>query len=108
MCSTMGASLYDNVPFDIVSDFNRIISLGEGAQWLMVLNDAGIYSLAELLERARKEPGKLRYPTSGAGTTVTICSSVNRLFFMGSSSHGSHLPRNYWSGKTGQVRSLSV
>ncbi len=36
---------------------------------------------------------------------VTICSSENRLFFMGSSSGGSHLPRNQCLGESGQVTS---
>jgi tripartite-type tricarboxylate transporter receptor subunit TctC len=69
MVNTMAASLYDNVPFDIVGDFAHVASFGEGAQWLVVRSDAGINSLAELLERARKEPGKLNYATSGAGST---------------------------------------
>ncbi|MBZ0224945.1 MAG: hypothetical protein K8F51_03090, partial [Comamonas sp.] len=41
---------------------------------------------------------------SASRSTVTICSSVNRLFLMGSSADGSHLPRNHWTGKTGQVK----
>ncbi len=69
MVNTMAASLYDNVPFDIVGDFAHIVSLGEGAQWLVVRSDAGINSLADLLDKARKEPGKLNYATSGAGST---------------------------------------
>ncbi len=39
------------------------------------------------------------------GRIVTICSSENRLFFMGSSSGGSHLPRNQCLGESGQVTS---
>lgn len=69
MVNTMAASLYDNVPFDIVGDFAHIMSLGEGAQWLVVRSDAGIHSLADLIDKARKEPGKLNYATSGAGST---------------------------------------
>jgi hypothetical protein len=34
---------------------------------------------------------------------ATICSSVNRLFLMGSSLSKSHLPKNHWSEETGQV-----
>jgi hypothetical protein len=34
---------------------------------------------------------------------ATICSSLNRLFLMGSSLSKSHLRRNYWSEETGQV-----
>jgi hypothetical protein len=45
---------------------------------------------------------------SASRKTSTICSSVNRLFFMGSSRDGSHLPRNYWSEETGQVRMNSA
>jgi hypothetical protein len=33
-------------------------------------------------------------------------SSVNRLFLMISSLSRSHLPRNYWTGETGQVTPL--
>lgn len=69
MVNTMAASLYDNVPFDIVGDFAHIMSLGEGAQWLVVRSDASIHSLADLIDKARKEPGKLNYATSGAGST---------------------------------------
>lgn len=69
MVNTIAASLYDNVPFDIVGDFTHIVSLGEGAQWLVVRSDAGINSFADLLDKARKEPGKLNYATSGAGST---------------------------------------
>jgi hypothetical protein len=34
---------------------------------------------------------------------ATICSSLNRLFLMGSSLSKSHLHRNHWSEETGQV-----
>src|SRR5678810_886595 len=40
---------------------------------------------------------------SASRSTATICSSVNRLFLMGSSLSKSHLHRNYWSEETGQV-----
>src|SRR5690606_37097915 len=40
---------------------------------------------------------------SASRSTATICSSVNRLFLMGSSQDGIHLPRNQWSEETGQV-----
>jgi hypothetical protein len=34
---------------------------------------------------------------------ATICSSLNRLFLMGSSLSKNHLHRNYWSEETEQV-----
>lgn len=69
MVNAIAAGLYENVPFDFVNDFAHVASLGEGAQWLVVRSDTGIQSLAELLERARREPGALNYSSSGAGTT---------------------------------------
>ena len=38
---------------------------------------------------------------------ATICSSLNRLFLMGSSLSKSHLHRNYWSEETRQVRGIA-
>lgn len=69
MVNAIAAGLYSNVPFDIASDFAHVASIGEGAQWLVVRPDAGIASLAELIERARREPGKLNYASSGPGST---------------------------------------
>jgi hypothetical protein len=40
---------------------------------------------------------------SASRKMATICSSVNRLFLMGSSLSKSHLPKNHWSEETGQV-----
>lgn len=69
MVNAIAAGLYDNVPFDFVNDFTHVVSLGEGPQWLVVRSDAGIQSLADLIERAKREPGALNYASSGAGST---------------------------------------
>lgn len=69
MLNTIAAGMYDNVPFDIVNDFAHIGAIGGGAQWLVVRSDAGIGSVADLVAQAKKEPGKLNYASSGAGST---------------------------------------
>jgi tripartite-type tricarboxylate transporter receptor subunit TctC len=69
MLNTIAQGLYENVPFDIVKDFEHVGAIGEGAQWLVVRPDAGFGSLQELVERARREPGRLNYASSGAGST---------------------------------------
>jgi tripartite-type tricarboxylate transporter receptor subunit TctC len=69
MMNTMAASLYEKVPFDINKDFVHLGSLGGGGQWLVVRSDLGINSLQQLIDEARKNPGKLNYATSGAGST---------------------------------------
>jgi tripartite-type tricarboxylate transporter receptor subunit TctC len=69
MLNTIAQGLYENVPFDIVKDFEHVGAIGEGAQWLVARPDAGFGSLQELVERARREPGRLNYASSGAGST---------------------------------------
>lgn len=69
MLNTIVQGMYENVPFDIVKDFEHIGEIGKAAQWLVVRSDAGINSFEELLQRAKREPGKINYASSGAGST---------------------------------------
>lgn len=69
MLNTIAQGLYDNVPFDIVKDFEHVGAIGEGAQWLVVRSDAGIHSFQDLLQKAKQAPGKIDYASSGAGST---------------------------------------
>lgn len=69
MVNTIAQGLYERVPFDIVADFAHASGIGGGAQWLVVGSGAGITSFADLLQQARREPGKLNYATSGQGST---------------------------------------
>ena len=69
MLNTIAQSMYDHLPFDIVGSFEHIGAIGEGAQWLVVRSDAGIGSLQALIEQARREPGRINYASSGAGST---------------------------------------
>lgn len=69
MLNTIAQGMYPNVPFDIVNDFEHIGAIGEGAQWLVVRSDAGIASFQDLLQQAKREPGKVNYASSGAGST---------------------------------------
>jgi tripartite-type tricarboxylate transporter receptor subunit TctC len=72
MMNTIAAGIYDNVPFDILGDFVHVGGIVGGGQWLVVRTDTGITSLADLLQRAKREPGKLNYATSGAGSTAHL------------------------------------
>ena len=69
MVNTITAGLHEKLPFDIVGDFVHISAIGGGAQWLLARADGGPASLADLLARAKREPGKLTYASSGAGST---------------------------------------
>lgn len=69
MLNTIAQGIYEKVPFDIVTDFAHVGSIGGGAQWVVVNSQSGIESFADLLARAKLEPGKLAYATSGQGST---------------------------------------
>lgn len=69
MVNTITAGLHDQLPFDIVGDFVHVGLIGGGAQWLVARAEAGFTALAELLARARAQPGRLDVATSGAGST---------------------------------------
>lgn len=69
MVNTIAAGIYDNLPFDITRDFSHIGSIGAAAQWLVVRSDAGFGSMQELLAKARAEPGRINYASSGNGST---------------------------------------
>lgn len=72
MVNTISAGIYDNLTFDINQDFAHIGAIGAGPQWLVVRADAGIDSLQDLIEQARKTPGKINYASSGIGSTAHL------------------------------------
>jgi len=61
--------LAKNVPYDPVKDFTPIAMLSEAVLVVATSLPSGITSMKELVERARQQPGKLFYGTSGVGTT---------------------------------------
>lgn len=69
MLNTIAQGMYENLSFDIAKDFEHIGAIGEGPQWLVARSDAGINSLPDLLQQSKREPGKINYASSGAGST---------------------------------------
>lgn len=69
MVNTIAQGMYDKVPFSIVDDFVHVASIGGGEQWLVANAQTGPRSFAEMLEQARREPGRLNYASSGQGST---------------------------------------
>jgi tripartite-type tricarboxylate transporter receptor subunit TctC len=61
--------LAKNVPYDPIRDFTPIAMLSEAVLVVAVSNVSGINSMQELVARARREPGKLFFGTSGVGTS---------------------------------------
>lgn len=64
--------LYKQLGYDVARDFAPV-SRGVIAPMVVVVHpDAKVRTLAELLERGRKEPGKLFYGTAGTGSPLYI------------------------------------
>ncbi len=62
--------LYKKMPYDPVKDFQPITGLGKGGQVLVVKADAPYKTVADLLAKARKEPGKLSFGSGSSSSRV--------------------------------------
>jgi len=58
-----------NVPYDPVKDFTPITIVGTAPQAIVVPSAMPVKTVGELLEFARRNPGKVSYGTSGVGTS---------------------------------------
>ena len=62
--------LYKKLPYDPVKDFAPVTGLGKGGQVLVVGAGAPYKSVADLLTKARKEPGKLSFGSGSSSSRV--------------------------------------
>ncbi|GAA4343786.1 tripartite tricarboxylate transporter substrate binding protein [Pigmentiphaga soli] len=65
----VNASLYKNLPYDTLKDFAPVVLAGETANLLVVSAKSPIKSVAQLIEEAKKHPGKLNYASAGNGSS---------------------------------------
>lgn len=68
--TTMSASMrmYRKPGFDVMKDFTHVGRITQSDVVVVVTPESGITTAAELMERARKNPGKLSYASGGVGT----------------------------------------
>jgi len=62
--------LYKKLSYDPVKDFAPITGLGKGGQVLVVKAESPYKSVADLLAKARKEPGKLSFGSGSSSSRV--------------------------------------
>jgi tripartite-type tricarboxylate transporter receptor subunit TctC len=76
--STMviGLQLSKNQPFDAFKDFTPIANVYESVQTLSVPATLPVNTLQELVDHAKKNPGKLSYGSSGIGSWVHLTGEV--------------------------------
>jgi tripartite-type tricarboxylate transporter receptor subunit TctC len=62
-------SIYKALPYDTVKDFTPLIFAGQTQNLLVVRPSMPINSLRELIDYARKNPGKVSYGSTGIGSS---------------------------------------
>lgn len=67
--SVLPALYGDKLPYDSVKDFQPLIWAGSAQNVLAVRNNLPIRTVKELIEYARKNPGKLNYGSTGSGSS---------------------------------------
>ena len=65
-------NLYANLPYDAVRDFSYIAPVTDAPFILLASRRSGIASVAQLLARARAEPGRITYASAGIGNSTHL------------------------------------
>ncbi|MEK6244249.1 MAG: tripartite tricarboxylate transporter substrate binding protein [Pseudomonadota bacterium] len=72
-------SLYSKLPFDAVRDFAPVSVFSESPNVLVVNAKLPVTSVKDLIELARKSPGKLNCSSAGVGTTQHLAAELLKL-----------------------------
>jgi tripartite-type tricarboxylate transporter receptor subunit TctC len=72
----INASLYKNLPYDPVKDFEPVALVAMLPNVLIVSPTLGVNSVQELIALLKKEPGKRSFASSGAGTSTHLAGEM--------------------------------
>ncbi len=72
----INASLYKNLPYDPVKDFEPVALVAFLPNVLIVNPDLGVDSVADLVALLRKDPSKRNFASSGAGTSTHLAGEL--------------------------------
>jgi tripartite-type tricarboxylate transporter receptor subunit TctC len=75
---TIRPHIAKNTPYDPIRDFTPIISTGEAVLVVAANPNAPFGSMKEMIQYARKNPGKLSYGSSGVGTNHHLSAEILR------------------------------
>ena len=81
--------LYKQIPYDPLKDFTPVMKLAEGPYVLVVHPSLPAKNVRELVELARREPGKIDYASSGNGSAQHL---VGALFLNAAKVQMNHVP----------------
>ena len=73
---TINPSLYKNVPYDPIKDFEPVQDLATSPNAFVASTASGIRSLKDLIDRESAKPGALNYGTAGIGTPTHLAAEL--------------------------------
>ena len=78
--NAINVSLYRTLPFDTKKDLAPVALVGSGANVLVVSAKVPIATVRELLEHARRNPGKLNFASNGNGTSIHLSGELLKYY----------------------------
>jgi tripartite-type tricarboxylate transporter receptor subunit TctC len=72
----INASVYQNMPYDVVKSFEPVILLGSNPLVFAVNASTPYKTLKEVLDAARAKPGQLSFVSPGAGTSPHLAGEL--------------------------------
>ena len=73
---SIGPAITRKLPYDTVRDFTPIAYVGDAPSVMLVPTSSPAKTVAEFIEYAKKNPGKLNYASSGNGTIVQLTAEL--------------------------------
>jgi tripartite-type tricarboxylate transporter receptor subunit TctC len=75
----VNAALFPNLPFDSVKDFSPVSMMARGGLALVVNGNLKATTTRELIDEAKRNPGKLNYASPGVGTPQHVAMELFKL-----------------------------
>src|SRR4029078_1567894 len=72
----VNAYLYKSLPFDRENSFAQITMVAQFPNVMVVHPSLGVKSLQELIDKAKADPAKIDFASSGVGSTSHLCMSL--------------------------------
>jgi tripartite-type tricarboxylate transporter receptor subunit TctC len=76
---TVNPALYPKLPYDTLRDFDPVVLLGQSTLVLMVNPSLPVKSVAELVDLAKKQPGKLTFGSAGLGNLTHLVAELFKI-----------------------------
>ena len=78
--NAINVSLYKTLPFDTRKDLAPVALVGSGVNVLVISAKTPLNSVRELVEHARRNPGKLNFASNGNGTSIHLSGELLKYY----------------------------